>query len=163
LFSLSFSPVCSQRDGGRTDLCQVVPSGSSSCPLPAPLHLLCIAVGDVDSPPHPSCHHCCTTAGCFPRELSIFFWTGRRRRAQEGCAPGGHGGALASLHRAEEPPQGTFLFPQRTDSCFLLFIPCQQCVKRKTFLGSCHGAGYRTEPCLTAAERRQGLSSFGSS
>lgn len=68
-----------------------------------------------------------------------------------------------SLPCTEESPEGTFLFPHRTESCFLLFIPCQQCVKRKTFLGSCHGAGYHAEPCLTAAERRQGLSSFGSS
>lgn len=96
--------------------------------------------------------------------------TGSRRRAQRGCTrgPGGLGEALTSLHRAKEPPQGTFLLPRCiAESCLSLFIPCQQCVKRETSPGSRHRAGYllsRSQPQqgLTAAKRRQGLSQFGS-
>lgn len=68
--------------------------------------------------------------------------------------------ALRSLHK------GPFSFHTALPSPASLFIPCQQCVKGKTSLGSRHGAGYllsRSQPRqgLTAA-KSQGLSRFGS-
>lgn len=64
-----------------------------------------------------------------------------------------------SLHK------GPFSSPLQ--SCLLLFIPCQQCVKGETSPGSRHRAGYllsSSQPGqgLTAANRRQGLSQTGS-
>lgn len=84
-----------------------------------------------------------------------------------GAAPVVPEAAEKPSHSAEEPPQGTFFFPHCVaQSCLSLFIPCQQCVKGKTSLGSRHGAGYllsRSQPRqgLTAA-KSQGLSRFGS-
>lgn len=158
------------RDGGRAEL---APSGASRSLQPPPSPHFALRLGtQLPLLAHPwlRISRASAAAGWFPRGSGVSHQTGSRRRAQRGCAcgPGGHGEALAPLHRAEEPPQGTFLFPRCiAESCLLLFIPCQQCVKGETSPGSRHRAGYllsRSQPWqgLTAAKRRQGLLQFGS-
>lgn len=170
LLPLLTSGCCASalQTGGERTRHRVVPSG-----LPGHLHPSTLRHAGNAAAPLPT-QLCATRAGAaagrFPRGSGLSHQTGSRRRAQRGCTcgPGGLGEALTSLHRAKEPPQGTFLLPRCiAESCLSLFIPCQQCVKRETSPGSRHRAGYllsRSQPQqgLTAAKRRQGLSQFGS-
>lgn len=172
-FPASGCSASARRDGGRAD---PAPLGASRSLQPPPslhfapwpgtwLPLLTRPVSPAPEPPGSVSH-----APAQPRGSGVSHQTGSRMGAQRGraCGPGGRGEALAASHSAEEPPQGTFFFPHCiAQSCLLLFIPCQQCVKGKTSLGSRHGAGYllsRSQPRqgLTAAKRRQGLLRFGS-
>lgn len=89
--------VCSVSEMGEewisTKRCLQVPPAAPSLHFAPLLGLwMALLIPHVTESCLASCHRC-----CFPRELGIFLWTGRRR-AQEGCASGGHGGALAPLH-----------------------------------------------------------------
>lgn len=102
------------RDGGRAEL---APSGASGSLQPPPSPHFALRLGTrlpLLARPWLRITRAGAAAGRFPRGSGISHQTGSRRRAQRGCTrgPGGHGEALAPLHRAEEPPQGTFLFPR---------------------------------------------------